>query len=285
MAHSAIDLPPGQLLAHITGAQLVRVIRPPDHSADGPLVQICSDGSTAEAHGIVGAAAVFRHSDGTRSSTACSYFGRVTGAEASEHTGLRCALILAESLDLHVPSRLRFNMDSSNGLGRYTADPPLALRQDMLYLAPLLQLNRQGLRALHDRGHTIVVQKIARNLNTDANQLAGEMMASARDGGQFVALVNPRSGAVDTALGVALSEHSVLLLARDRGGGPSRNRRSGGGGPRLEPVWPSRDRPQPAGVPVCNVRCQVCLVHNCGLPLGHSLECFPMRHECPDCQT
>jgi len=228
---------------------------------------------------------VFRHPDGTRSVTCCSYFGRATGSEASEHTGLRCALGLARGLNLPVPSRLRFNMDSQNGAGRYLVHPPVPLRQDMKYLEPLILLNHQELRALHDMGHSIVVQKIHRDLNTEANDLARVMLTDARNGGPGVPLVLPGSGLLDTALGTALAEHSARLTVLQQRGGPNRNHRPRGrGGPRLEPAWPSREFPQPPGTLVCASTCQLCLLHRCGFPHEHELEVLASGsvHMCPD---
>ena len=140
---------------------------------------------------------------------------------------------------------------------------------------------------MHDMGHSIVVQKISRDLNTEANDLAGVMLSDARNGGPGVPLVLPGSGLIDTALGMALAEHSVRLTALDRRGGPNRNHRSGGGGPRLEPVWPSREFPQPPGTLFCASTCQLCLLHRCGFPHEHELEVLASGsvHMCPDCQS
>ena len=162
--------------------------------------------------------------DWSRSSASCNYFGHETGGGAAEHCGLRCALILTGSLNPPIGSRLRFNVDSQNSVDRYS-EPPRPLRVDIQYLEPLIRPNRLGLRALRDQGHEVVLQKIARDLNVDANSLFGRMMSDARDGGPGVPLAHPVSGVVDISLGIAFAEHSVLLRALDRQGGPSSNHR------------------------------------------------------------
>ena len=253
----------------------------------GPLLQLCQDGSTSEARGVVGAAAVFR-GPGGNVIAASSHFGTFVGGEAGEHIGIHCSVVLADSLTAARPHRVRLNVDSENTLGRY-ASAARPLSRAFAYLQPLIDLNLRGLRELQRRGHDVVMQHIPRRLNRLADRLCGEMRLDAQNGGAAVPLVHPTTGTVDRELEIAVAESSRLL----RYGAPLWWRPTL---PALPPVaviqlvpgpgpHPSRECPQPPGVEVCREVCSTCRVHQCGFRMGHTSYDQAVPHECYECNA